>query len=386
MSNSTWIVCIDGTWNQPGQTDRDPVSNEEVIEPSNVVKTWQYFTQRALPARAARAFDDNAYGYIAPLDASFGDGAAIYLNGVGGEKSAWLHRLFEGATGTGTSERIRDAYRFLAVRWEPGDRIYGFGFSRGAFAIRSLVGFVDLLGLPIGPRLLKEETLLGLYQIYRDQKPLDTSLISNWAFNVRFDFLGLWDTVGSLAMQDSVNRYHRINPPNVHHVAHALALDEQRKPFDASYWIASHGQEVDETWFRGVHTNIGGGYAGDDLSNITLVWMLNQARRGGLPGIVPEKIPGYTNRDVGEAIRHSYEDAMRKLGLVGQVCEKLDIERIRRRVADGQRIHSSVFSALELGQQPGYTSYEPAAILPNDRPITLDSAPPAKWGTPGDQP
>ena len=153
----TWIVCIDGTWNQPGQKDRDPVTATETAAPSNIVRTWEALANTPLAT-------DFYYGSIAPIKPKIlftgVEGEVIYLAGIGTSGTVETH-ILEGATGTGTSERIRDAYRFLAERYHQGDRIYGFGFSRGAFAIRSLAGFIDLAGMPKQPRALKEEELLG---------------------------------------------------------------------------------------------------------------------------------------------------------------------------------------------------------------------------------
>ena len=149
----TWIVCIDGTWNQPGQKDRDPVTAAETAAPSNIVRTWEALANTPLAT-------DFYCGSIAPIKPKIlftgVEGEVIYLAGIGTTGTVETH-ILEGATGTGTSERIRDAYRFLAERYCPDDRIYGFGFSRGAFAMRSLAGFIDLAGMPKQPRALKEE-------------------------------------------------------------------------------------------------------------------------------------------------------------------------------------------------------------------------------------
>ena len=145
----TWIVCIDGTWNQPGQRDKDPVTAEEAASPSNVVRTWEALANRSLAI-------DFYYGTIAPIRPKIlftgVEGEVIYLAGIGTSGTVNT-KVLEGATGTGTSERIRDAYRYLAERYQKGDRIYGFGFSRGAFAIRSLAGLIELAGLPRLPIL-----------------------------------------------------------------------------------------------------------------------------------------------------------------------------------------------------------------------------------------
>ena len=158
----TWIICIDGTWNQPGQRDKDPITAQEEAAPSNVVRTWEALANTPLAT-------EFYYGSIAPIKPKIlftgVEGEVIYLAGIGTTGTVDTH-ILDGATGTGTSERIRDAYRYLAERYCPGDRIYGFGFSRGAFAIRSLAGLIDLAGLPKQPRALKEEELLQIYDAY----------------------------------------------------------------------------------------------------------------------------------------------------------------------------------------------------------------------------
>ncbi|QPI53504.1 DUF2235 domain-containing protein [Massilia antarctica] len=105
---------------------------------------------------------------MAPL--KWGTGSALYLNGVGSRGTKFAD-TFDGATGTGTSERIRDAYRFLAERYEAGDRIFGFGFSRGAFALRSLVGFIEAVGLPQLPSLIKDDELFRTNSYLYGQHP-----------------------------------------------------------------------------------------------------------------------------------------------------------------------------------------------------------------------
>ncbi|TMA55920.1 MAG: DUF2235 domain-containing protein [Deltaproteobacteria bacterium] len=204
----TWVICIDGTWNQPGQKDKDPITAKEEATLSNVVRTWQALANIPLAT-------DFYYGSIAPIKPKIlftgVEGEVIYLAGIGTSGTVETH-ILEGATGTGTSERIRDAYRFLAERYRQGDRIYGFGFSRGAFAIRSLAGFIDLAGLPKQPRALKEEELLEIYDAYMDGKLVDKAHYGT--IDTMLDFIGVWDTVGALAFGRTLGNFHRINPGN----------------------------------------------------------------------------------------------------------------------------------------------------------------------------
>jgi uncharacterized protein (DUF2235 family) len=218
----TLVICIDGTWNSPGQTDQDPITHEEASTKTNVARTWEALTQQTLPTT-------RSYGVIGKL--ALQDGEAIYLNGVGSSGSKF-EQNFEGSTGEGTAMRIRDAYRFIAERWEAGDNIYAFGFSRGAFAVRSALGFLNYVGLPTQRSLLTEEDLKQLFNCYRTK-----GAAPEWTRkDIPVHFLGVWDTVGALAFGETFNHFHQLNPPNVRCCRQALALDEIRRQFLPEYW------------------------------------------------------------------------------------------------------------------------------------------------------
>lgn len=369
----TWVVCIDGTWNQPGQIDSDPVSRTESTTPSNVAKTWQALADAPLPA-------DFHYGVIAPIRPKIirtgVEGEVIYLSGIGTSGTV-KRKLLEGGTGTGTSERIRDAYRFLAERYETGDKIYGFGFSRGAFAVRSLAGFIEFAGLPKKPRALKEEELLDLYEAYRDEKTIDPSHYGN--ASVPVDFLGVWDTVGALAFGNTIGDFHRIHPRNVIRVAHALALDEQRERFEPSYWETPQGAgtKLDEIWFSGCHTNIGGGYADANLSNIAYLWMLRMARDAGLP-LDPRGLAEYDAQSPFGMQRDSYAEFYGQMGLIGKIAIGIGAKHGPRTVQASQRIHQSVFD--RIGEGTASEKYSPAARF-QEQMITTEVNPGVEaWG------
>jgi hypothetical protein len=352
----TWVVCIDGTWNQPGQTDKDPVTTQEQASPSNIAKTWQALADTPLAT-------DFYYGAIAPLKTKVAftglQGEVLYLNGIG--TTGTVKRFFEGATGTGTSERIRDAYRFLAERYQDGDRIFGFGFSRGAFAIRSLAGLIDAAGLPTRRRALKEEELLEIYEHYKKGEPIDQPRYGHRPIN--FDFLGVWDTVGALAFGSSIGAFHRINPGHVLRVAHALALDEERERFEPSYWERPAGAntQVDEVWFSGCHTNVGGGYSDTNLSNIALIWVLKAAQDAGML-IDLRGLPEFDwNRSHTGARRDSYSEFYSELGLVGAIARTLKLKRGPRAIQPGQRIHKSVIEIMGDKVAPEQEPYVPKA-------------------------
>jgi len=373
---STWVICIDGTWNQPGQTDKDPVTAQEESRPSNVAKTWQAVADTPLAT-------DFYYGAIAPLKTKIVhtglQGEAIYLNGIG--TTGTVNRFIEGATGTGTSERIRDAYRYLAERYQDGDRIFGFGFSRGAFAIRSLAGLIDAAGLPTRRRALKEEEMLKMYEDYRNRRPIDQAHYGHRPVN--FDFLGVWDTVGALAFGNTFGGFHRINPGNVLRVAHALALDEERERFEPSYWDKPAGAntQVDEVWFSGCHTNVGGGYCDTNLSNIALIWVLKAAQDAGIL-IDLRGLPEYDwEKSHSGARRDSYTEFYNELGLAGGIAKTFNLKRDPRAIQNGQRIHKSVIEIMQDKVAPDQKPYVPAARY-NGNPVSAEANPGVEaWGS-----
>ncbi len=357
---SVYVVCIDGTWNNPGQKDKDPVLNEEVCTETNVLLIYRYLTgdyRKGIPN-----------GSVEDLRADNGGGSpgeAMYLYGVG--TTGTFIDLYEGATGTGTSERICDGYRFLAARHQPGDRIFIFGFSRGAFAARSLAGFIQYVGLPKTPANLSEDQVKDAYSRYRfrGKKTVGPTSMGREA---AVDFLGVWDTVGALAF-GRINDFHLLSPESVKRVAHALALDEQREAFMPTFWEKNKARKakeethVEETWFAGVHTNIGGGYLDQGLSNIALAWVASRAIEAGLP-LSMHFVQGWPADALGP-MRDSYEEFVRQIKIIGGlVCSK-----IQRTVQPGQNIHAYVFKRL-TGIKPPQPPYVPHAIVaPEEKPF-----------------
>ena len=355
--NKIWVICIDGTWNAPGETDLDPIDQQEAVTKTNVQITWESLSQQRLD-------DSKPYGSIATLSQQAGE--ILYLNGVGSRGSE-LAKKFEGTTGSGTTERIVDAYRFLAERWQTGDKIIGFAFSRGAFALRSLTGFIDYVGLPKRPRLISDVELWELLNAYRDKKSGYTK--SSAMQSVSIDFVGVWDTVGALALADSLNHFHQESPNNIQHFRQALALDEQRKEFLPVYFDAKKFVTMKECWFAGAHSNVGGGYVDSNLSNIALFWMLNQAQQQGLL-LDLSNIPGWKMQNPEGEIRNSYNEFWNSIPVVGKLIEKFKLEKVNRKMRAGQLIHESVLDALKQG-------YKPDAIPPAGE--TIGELPVEKW-------
>ena len=199
---------------------------------------------------------------------------------------------------------------------------------------------------------------------------------------MNFDFLGVWDTVGALAFGSSIGAFHRINPRCVLRVAHALALDEERERFEPSYWEKPAGAntQVDEVWFSGCHTNVGGGYCDANLSNIALIWVLKAAQDAGIL-IDLRGLPEYDwDKSHSGARRDSYIEFYNELGLVGAITKTFNLKRGSRAIQPGQRIHRSVLEIMQDKIAPGQKPYVPAARY-NGTPISADANPGTEaWG------
>jgi uncharacterized protein (DUF2235 family) len=262
------ILFADGTWNKPEQKDRDRVS------PSNVVKM----------ARAVEAYDSNGL-----------EQRRFYDRGVGTE-GGLLIKLAGGITGLGISQNIKDLYEFLINNYESEDFVYCFGFSRGAYTVRSLSGLLYKCGL------LKKEFSNKIKEAYRLYKKRNLSADSpkiaefrhKYSIDCNIYFLGVWDTVGSLGLPipglrlltRPFYKFHNEKlSPVVQNAFQALAIDEQRKHFTPSIWKkegVQADQKVEQVWFPGVHTNIGGGYVDAGLSDIAFLWMKKKAEQCSL--------------------------------------------------------------------------------------------------------
>ncbi|WP_062520838.1 DUF2235 domain-containing protein [Demequina silvatica] len=261
------VVCCDGTWSKADQA-----------RPTNVVKLY-----RAVLEKAPDGVEQRAH----------------YLPGVGTRPG---ERILGGVFGWGLSREVRDGYRAVAEDYEPGDQVFLFGYSRGAYTARSIAGFLRNAGV-----LLPEHRgrLDEAYALYRDRSK-DTAPGAARAEEFRaayshpdleIEFVGVFDTVGSLGIPGSsipvikwFNRkwsFHDTTlSSKVRAAAHALAIDEQRTAFAPTLWDRPDrdpAQVLEQVWFAGCHSNVGGGGGTDTgLSDIALGWIAHMAMRRGL--------------------------------------------------------------------------------------------------------
>ena len=204
------------------------------------------------------------------------------------------------AMGRGINRQIRRAYGWLATRYRPGDRIFLLGYSRGAYAVRSLAGLLNQVGL-LRPEHATERNVQLAYRYYRREPGSPGEGVFHSRFchpEVGVEMIGVFDTVKALGVrlpflwmwtepQHDFHDHHL--GPVVRHGFQALAHDENRAAFDPILWDTTGGDwagRVEQVWFRGAHGDVGGQLGGfgaaRPLSNIPLVWMLEKAETCGL--------------------------------------------------------------------------------------------------------
>ena len=281
---------------------------------------------------SAKAEKTNIWRLFEALDQATFDQLAKYDDGVGTSANKYLAAL-GGAFGYGLKRNVIDLYKFVCRNYDgdADDRIYGFGFSRGAFTIRVVAALIATQGLVKGRSESELHAMaLTAYRQYRIERFKSYSplvIAGRWLRDhvlmpasgialrkhrqtrkpgsVLIEFLGLWDTVGAYGMPIDELKWgfdkliwpmvavDRHLSPVIRHCSHALALDEQRQTFtptlfDESFEAAEvkagrvASGRLTQVWFCGVHSNVGGGYPEDKLSLVTLDWIASQAVAAGL--------------------------------------------------------------------------------------------------------
>jgi len=244
---------------------------------------------------------------------------AFYDDGVGTQELRWI-RAFAGATGYGLSRNVKRLYRELCRVYEPGDSIYLFGFSRGAFTVRTLAGLVTDCGILSAADYRTEREFRAqtraAYKAYRRKyrallaRLWPSSGMAAEQFKRRharrdhtgqplepsIRFLGVWDTVDAVGLPFELADFWNAVvwqfkfrttalSPIVEKGCHALAINEERQSFKPVLWDegdASVGHRVEQVWFAGAHSNVGGGYPQQGMSLVALDWMMTKAEQQGL--------------------------------------------------------------------------------------------------------
>ena len=269
------IVCADGTWNAP------PRRRGHDADATNVWLLYQLIPPAARDGKPQLAYYHPGVGNGGPLD-----------------------RLLGGMCGLGLSRNILDCYRFVVEHYAPGDSLYLFGFSRGAYTVRSLAGLMRNCGIVDRRKFpspeAREAAIRAAFSLYRGRGAA-TAPVADRAVtfrarhshpDCRITCIGVWDTVGALGIPVGLLGrlsqhwfgFHDVTLSSwVDRAFHAVAVDERRRPFLPTLWqqqpaAQGEGQHVEQVWFSGVHADVGGGYAAAqrELANIPLRWMLNR--------------------------------------------------------------------------------------------------------------
>lgn len=283
------VICFDGTWN----------TLDSGYPPTNVQTTAMAIAPKS---------DD---GQTQPV---------FYDEGVGSGKVAVARKLDKflgGAFGLGLMQNIEDAYRFLIFNYETGDKIFIFGFSRGAFSARSLAGLIRNCGIPRKNRVSYIRDAIDLYKSRDKEQSPDAEQskqfrkshgvpghMGDTEHNVDIEYIGIWDTVGALGVPRHLFFANYFNKAfqfhdcrlsrSVKSARHAVAIDENRRIFDASVWdnlaelnkdaIAANSDPLPylQQWFPGDHGSVGGGGTEVGLSEGAFVWVIQGAMHRGL--------------------------------------------------------------------------------------------------------
>jgi uncharacterized protein (DUF2235 family) len=273
------VICCDGTGNEIGPNI------------SNVLKLFRIAQKDA----AQHVYYNPGIGTIAQL-------------ATWGRLRQKVSEVFGLATGYGLDDDITDTYSYLCRTYSEGDRIFLFGFSRGAYTVRAVAGMIDMIGLLRPDQFNIDDYALTAYKRAGEQHQLKIA----WQFgkiaggrNVTIEFIGVWDTVASVIVPRPDRMYipslewlpYTAQNPRVRVFRQACAIDERRAMFRLYHWLegklfkphpfsdeGSAAQDVKQVWFAGVHADIGGGYPESEsgISKFPLIWMIREAVDQGL--------------------------------------------------------------------------------------------------------
>jgi uncharacterized protein (DUF2235 family) len=323
------VLCFDGTWNTPAEKFTGLAKLHEEFERLTGLgdDAMRAAIEHVDPQAGVETNVCRFYRSVlrqSPADVAPGELAQTkwYDKGVGTD---WYDRVSGGAFGLGLSRNIRQGYQFLSETYKDGDEVLVFGFSRGAYTARSLVGMIRNCGLlpngssgdgPDSPQMLEA------YELYRahDEGP-DSERARNFREEkksplIKIKCLGVWDTVGALgiplesfgAFNKEAFEFHDIELSGlVENAFHAVAVDEHRAPYKVTLWAPKEKpqQTIEQRWFMGAHADVGGGYEARELSDITLHWMQEKAQACGVK-LDQNGIPKVTVANAGGAIADSF--------------------------------------------------------------------------------
>jgi len=321
MSNKNIVICFDGTGNEYSENN------------TNVVHVFESIVR-----------NENQVAFYDP-----GVGTFSFLGRTLGKK---IGKVLGMAFGAGLQQNIEDGYEYLMNRYNPGDKIFLFGFSRGAFTARALAGMLYNFGiLQKGSKNLiqyvsKMYNKMSISRIpqtksiksFQNTKNPDiiSSFKQTFCHECKPHFIGVWDTVGSLGLFWGKKFFDVKLNGDTKFAYQAMAIDEKRKKFPVSLWDENRkeaGQVIEQVWFAGVHSDVGGSYEVRDLSDISFSWMMDKASDCGLE--LKSNWKDVLNPEAGGKI-HNSRKGFWKLW-----------RSVDRHIAEGSKIHNSVFERIQ---------------------------------------
>ncbi|MHC4946128.1 MAG: DUF2235 domain-containing protein [Planctomycetota bacterium] len=345
------ILCSDGTGNRGGK-GRD----------TNV---WKIF----------KAIDRHGN----PKDSKYVEQITFYDDGVGTEDFK-LFRIMGGAFGWGLSRNVRELYTFLAKNYEIGDRIYLFGFSRGAYTVRLVAGMIGCCGILDWKNIESEKDrskkVKEAFRIFKkDNKKKAEQFLKDYDVHTKKNdpecprakirMVGVWDTVDAVGvpfdwLREIISwiwkyrfRHNRLGN-HVEYGYHALAIDDERKTFHPEMWDLKKEEQngddaektdpvIEQVWFPGVHSNVGGGYPKNEMALLSLDWMMGKAEELGIrfmdderKDVRDESDPYGKLYDARAGLAAYYRYCPRN---IQKICEKSGVEK--------PQVHVSVLDRIE---------------------------------------
>lgn len=335
------ILLLDGTWNDGDLSDYD----------TNIVRIRSLISDTVIRRYLAR---DRNIEKPAINNAHTGDQDSFCFKGInysifyqlGVGTGPGADKYFGGALGSGLAQNIRRAYKHICKYFVPGCEIFIFGFSRGAYTARSLIGYIGSIGL-LQAEHCTDELEQRAWNFYRtppnDRSPGEKIALKPFMHaqdNVRISCLGLFDTVGALGIPGGgftrrFNRkYYQFHDTEISPIVrvnlHALAIDENRGTFEASVWRLSPFRDsrsiTEQVWFPGVHSDVGGGYINRatkeviGLDDVALDWMIKRVKSHFSDFPIDDEawtaVPSFGDDDDRYPTHHESRVKFYKIGLV----------------------------------------------------------------------